>query len=352
MPPKGLQLKKADDLFEKSSMSFGEHLEELRRALAKAMIWLVLGMGISLTWASSVVSYIESPLRAALDQYYRDKANEEWKRVYEEDMPAKLNSWMKREKYTPEIVYEFKQGVVTGEATEAEKAGEANDGVVKRDRSVWIPDEITDEMLVPKWHFRKTAVSTDALSMTEPFMIYLKAGLVSGLVLASPGIFWHIWAFVSSGLYPHERRYVYFFLPVSLVLFVGGAALAFFGVFHIVLKFLLTFNEALGIDASPRLNDYMTFALLLPLGFGVAFQLPLVMLILERLGICSVAIYISQWRWAILIIAFISMVLTPGDITPMIAMMIPLIGLYFLGIAMCRYLPRGTSLGSEGYDAV
>ncbi len=94
-----------------------------------------------------------------------------------------------------------------------------------------------------------------------------------------PGIFWHIWGFISAGLYPHERRYVYFFLPASVILFVGGASLAFFGVFHYVLHFLLGFNASLGIDAAPRLNDYMSFALLLPLGFGVAFQLPLVMLI-------------------------------------------------------------------------
>ncbi len=58
-------------------------------------------------------------------------------------------------------------------------------------------------------------------------MIYIKAGLVAGLVLASPGIFWHIWGFVSAGLYPHERRYVYFFLPASVLLFIAGAALAF-----------------------------------------------------------------------------------------------------------------------------
>ncbi len=94
----------------------------------------------------------------------------------------------------------------------------------------------------------------------------------------------------------------------------------------------------------------MTFALLLPLGFGIAFQLPLVMLILERIGMCTIETYISQWRWALLIIAFISMILTPGDITPMIAMMIPLIGLYFLGIGLCKYLPRGSALGSGGYD--
>jgi sec-independent protein translocase protein TatC len=107
-----------------------------------------------------------------------------------------------------------------------------------------------------------------------------------------------------------------------------------------VIDFLLEFNASMGIGASPRLTDYMSFALFLPLGFGIAFQLPLAMLIIERLGILSVETYISQWRIAILAIAFISMVLTPAEISSMIGMAVPLVGLYFLGIAMCKYLPR------------
>lgn len=351
MSPGGTKLKKTDDLFEKSSMSFGEHLEELRRALAKSMLWLALGMGISLTFAHHIVQYMESPLKAALEKYYSEKAQVEWQKIHETEMPTEIVTWMDQVKFTPELTYVFddseqKNPSATGDSPAAEKGASKP----KADM-VWIPEQVTIDKLIPKWQFRKTSTNTDALSITEPFMIYLKAGLVSGLILASPGIFWHIWSFISAGLYPHERRYVYFFLPASILLFMGGTSLAFFGVFQIVLKFLLSFNASLGIDAAPRLNDYMSFAILLPLGFGVAFQLPLVMLILERIGICTVGMYLSQWRWAMLIIAFLSMVLTPGDITPMIAMMVPLVGLYFLGVAMCKYLPRGTSLGVQGYDA-
>jgi sec-independent protein translocase protein TatC len=182
--------------------------------------------------------------------------------------------------------------------------------------------------------------STEALGLQEPFMIWLKAAFVVAFVVASPGIFYHLWEFVSAGLYPHERRYVYFFLPTSLILFWAGACLAFFVIFQMVIDFLLDFNASMGIGASPRLTDYMSFALFLPLGFGIAFQLPLAMLIIERLGILSVETYISQWRIAILAIAFISMVLTPAEISSMIGMAVPLVGLYFLGIAMCKYLPR------------
>ncbi len=75
----------------------------------------------------------------------------------------------------------------------------------------------------------------------------------------------------------------------------------------------------MGIDATPRLTDYMSFAIFLPLGFGLAFQLPLAMLVIERIGICSIGLYLSQWRAAVLIIAFVSMILTPAEPTSMIA---------------------------------
>jgi sec-independent protein translocase protein TatC len=169
-------------------------------------------------------------------------------------------------------------------------------------------------------------------------------------VVSSPGIFFHIWQFVSAGLYPHERRYVYFFLPTSLILFWAGACLAFFVIFQLVINFLLEFNASMGIGASPRLTDYMSFALLLPLGFGISFQLPLVMLVLERLGITTIGLYVSQWRMAILIISFVSMILTPADIASMLGMAIPLVGLYFIGIAMCAYLPRSAMLRGEARD--
>ena len=116
-------------------------------------------------------------------------------------------------------------------------------------------------------------------------MIWVKAALITGAIIASPWIFWQVWSFVAAGLYPHEKNYVYFFLPVSLGLFFAGAALAFFYVFEPVLDFLFGFNRMMNIDPDPRISEWMSFVLMLPLGFGISFQLPLVMLILERIGI-------------------------------------------------------------------
>ncbi len=204
------------------------------------------------------------------------------------------------------------------------------------------------EELVPLFVWRKSTqdprVSVSALNPTEAFMIWLKASLVVGIVLASPMIFYHLWSFVAAGLYPHEKKYVHVFLPFSVVLFLGGALFCFFVVFRFILDFLFTFNADLGIQLAPRITEWLSFAIILPIGFGISFQLPLVMLFLERIGIFDVPAYMAKWRIAVLIIAVASMLLTPADPISMLAMAIPLTGLYFLGIALCRYLPKQQSM--------
>jgi len=183
-------------------------------------------------------------------------------------------------------------------------------------------------------------LSTVGLSAHEPFMVYIKASLVVGVMLASPFIFYFIWEFVASGLYGHEKKHVYFFLPMSLGLFFAGASLAFFVVFGYVLEFLFWFNAKLGIQPMPRINEWMSFVLILPLGFGISFQLPLVMLFLERIGVFTVEVYLEKWRVAVLVIAVLSMFLTPADPGSMVLMGLPLVALYFAGIGLCHYLPR------------
>ena len=183
-----------------------------------------------------------------------------------------------------------------------------------------------------------------SLNAQETFMIYMKASIMVGVVLASPWVFYQIWSFVAAGLYPHERRYVHLFLPVSLGLFLAGAAVAFFLAFDKVLAFLLSFNRMMGIDPDLRINEWMSFVLLLPLGFGISFQLPLVMLFLERIGLISVKTYLASWRMAVLVIFVLAMILTPtGDPYTMLLMACPLTVLYFGGVLLCKLLPKAKS---------
>lgn len=182
-----------------------------------------------------------------------------------------------------------------------------------------------------------------ALAATDGFLIWLKAGMITGLLISLPAILWLLWTFVAAGLYPHEQKYVYIFLPISLLLFFAGVFLAFFFVFAPVLDFLFSFNKSMGIAPEMRINDWLSFVLFLPLGFGVAFQLPLVMLFANRIGVVSVEAYLDKWRIAVMAISILSMLLTPADPISMILMAAPLTVLYFLGIGMCKWMPTPSS---------
>ncbi len=100
-------------------------------------------------------------------------------------------------------------------------------------------------------------------------------------------MFWHVWSFVAAGLYRHERRKVYQMLPLSIVLFIFGAALAYFVMIDLLIAVMLPYNSDLGIEIQPRLKDCFSVALWLPLIFGLCFQLPLVMWVLSMLGIAT-----------------------------------------------------------------
>lgn len=194
--------------------------------------------------------------------------------------------------------------------------------------------------LVPLQIWENIIIRPQSLQPLESFMIWLKAGLIAGLLISSPWVLFQLWSFVAAGLYPHEQRYVYVFLPISLILFFSGAALAFFFVFQPVLAFLFTFDAQMGIEPQPRVNEWLSFVMFLPLGFGVAFQLPLVMLFLNRINVFTVRNYLDKWRIAVMIIFVLSMLLTPADPISMILLAFPLTVLYFLGIGLCQWLPR------------
>ncbi len=371
-----LRKQPADDLFEKSSMTFGEHLEELRKALGMACIWLGVGTCIGLFFAENIVRFIEGPLKAAIYEFYVDRAKAQFKDANGEDPSPELADWMTSNGMMPERVFVDPAAIksmpeMPSAAPQAQPpaqpavAADVPQTVTTEDvpppakrastRAIdfnpWTNVDIAKlQRLKPFLLWRPIPNKLVTLTATEPFMIWMKAGLVAGVIIGSPGIFWHIWQFFAAGLYPHERRYVYWYLPLSLLLFFAGVSLAFFVVFKLVLGFLMTYNTGLDVEFTPRLNDYMSFALFLPLGFGIAFQLPIVMLGLHRFGLVSVGTFIAQWRIAVLAIAFVSMILTPADVYSMLGLFLPLTGLYFFGILLCKYMPKGAGIGSAALD--
>jgi len=392
-----------ENLFEGTKMTFGEHLEELRVCLIKAVLGLMVGVALGFAWADDVVRAIQSPLEIALQEFYKERTQNQMKEDYG-GIRSDLNTFVDKERLIAEEVYcELSEIRRVGGVMEAtppiapeapapqasapeasapeaspvspESAAAPATSAVPRDPASppnASPTEATPPTasmsptgdvlvgaimppapstpLVKLRIWKRLDAEVTSLSAHEPFMIWMKAALITGAIIASPWIFLQVWNFVAAGLYPHEKGLVYFFLPMSLGLFFAGAALAFFFVFKPVLQFLFSFNSAMNIDPDPRISEWMSFVLLLPLGFGVSFQLPLVMLIVHRLGIVSTEAYLDKWRIAILGIFIVSMVLTPADPISMLLMACPLSVLYFGGILLCKYLPGRSSPFGEGYD--
>ena len=397
-----------DDLFENSTMTFREHLDELRQSLVRAVLWLAAGLVIGLLFADRVVLFVQTPLQTAIRDYMADR--DLFRLGYDPADPANapLKEFLSTNALVWEIVYDVPEEYQTltmdslvpsrkstktslspeANSPDTESAGESssdsdsredseaetkvsengkassedqvdqapdlvnfNQGAIKPVEMAKLLESLPDpSVLKPKVQLRQNKTGLSSLKMEEPFMIWVKAGLIVGAVLASPMIFYHLWSFVASGLHAHERRYVYVYLPLSVTLFSAGVVLAFFVVLNYVLTFLLAFNGSLDVAIEPRLTYYVNFVLLLPLGFGIAFQLPLVMLFLQRIGLFETEAYVSSWRLAVLVIFLVSMVLTPADVTSMFAMAVPLVFLYGLGIVMCKFIPRGRGMGSDAYD--
>ncbi len=316
-----------DDLFDNSTMTFGEHLEELRACLVKAIAWLLAGMAIGLFFANDLVRYIQVPLQEAIAEYRADRDLAKYDLDKDDPLVKPFRAFLLSGPFVAEKVYQLSADVLASPET--------------------LPD--TSE-LQPQLLLRRNPQGVSSFKVEESFMIWIKAGLIIGAVVSSPAVFYHLWSFVAAGLHSHERRYVYLYLPISVGLFVAGVSLAFFFVLQFVLQFLLTFNDGMDVSVEPRLTYYVNFVLLLPLGFGVAFQLPIVMLFLQRIGIIETQSYIDSWRVAVVVIFVISMIVTPADPTSMFALAIPLCVLYALGVGMCMLMPRGRGLGSDAYD--
>lgn len=357
---------KSKDLFDDSTMSFGDHLEALRIHLFKALIGLIVTVTITLFYSDRIIAVIRHPIDKALKEHYHALGKEiatEGELLEEKGFVQSLKDWWNGVK-DPEEEFPEEDDLprdtiqVRIDVNDVVRIAREIDPDAKIDVGGSTPVSEEDKENTSEALLKKTVVIkmsspafTDlnqaidsftkpiTLNVQEAFMIYLKVALVGGVILAFPWIAYQLWLFVAAGLYIHEKRYVYVFLPISLGLFSTGAVFCYFGVFPFVLDFLLEFNSWLGVTPQIRLSEWISFALVLPLMFGLSFQLPLVMYFLERMDLVSVQAFQEKRRLAVLIIATLSMFLTPADPMSMIMMMVPLILLYQLGIFFCKINP-------------
>jgi len=368
-----------DDIFDHTKMSFGDHIEELRSRLIKAALALgvCLLLGFALDGIGETIGYdnfgvgrpmlkiITGPAEAQMRAFYYRRTDRAIDRLLEAEAAAK--------RYTPEEIAGFREklhkydgdssGLTTEEwvalrgaplempvtvpGEELDRAlGERYGLTPKADAPAEV--SLTLKVVPSRLHYLNNKGETlleirqfmKTQSATEAFMVYFKVSLLCGVVIASPIIFYQFWAFIAAGLYPHEKKYVHRYLPFSVFLFLLGITICQFIVLPGAVKALLGFNNFLDLDPDLRLNEWLGFALVLPLVFGISFQTPLVMFVLSRIGMFTYKDYWAKWRYALIILAAMSALITPTpDAVTMLYLLVPLFGLYMFGIGLCYVFP-------------
>lgn len=171
------------------------------------------------------------------------------------------------------------------------------------------------------------------ISPQEALFSYFGIAFFIGLFLSSPVIIFQIWRFVSTGLLKHERKYLLIYVPISFLLFISGIAFAFFVILPVGVKFLLLGFKTDFLEPMISVSQYISFAGMFLLGFGIVFQLPIVILFLTQIGLISSSLLRRNRKYSLLIIVTISAIITPTvDILSLMLMTIPLLLLFEVSI--------------------
>jgi sec-independent protein translocase protein TatC len=166
---------------------------------------------------------------------------------------------------------------------------------------------------------------------TEAFLLYLKVAALAGLVLASPAILLQVWLFVAPGLYAHEKKFAIPFVFFSTFFFVGGVLFSHYFVFPIAWRFFASFSTDY-MEFTPRIAPTFALYAKMLLAFGLVFQMPTLVFFLARMGVVTAGFLFRHTKYAVLLIAMISAVLTPPDVVSQVLMALPMVALYGVSI--------------------
>lgn len=368
-----------EDFFADTRMTFGDHLEELRRHLWHALAGFGVAVFLSFFIGRSAVNFITAPVKKQLREFYNHRVEKTLKDLQDNPNLQRVNEptgftkiYFLRDQLkaavdgkSVEELERVKRPILKGDEKEQTAESSLWERIVGRNpEKGGKPDEqtVSKDDLIPLWMshgepLKETGLLQEALrivgdfdtmstlNVTEAFMVWFKVCLVCGFILGSPWIFWQIWMFVAAGLYPNEKRLVHVYLPVSLGLFLIGVLVCEFLVIPRAIEALLWFNEWLGLKPDLRLNEWLSFAIFMPMIFGLSFQTPLVMLFAARLGVVNADSFRNKRRYAWMGMALFAAICTPStDALSMLFLWVPMSLLFELGIWLIKMSPNEPEL--------
>jgi sec-independent protein translocase protein TatC len=193
------------------------------------------------------------------------------------------------------------------------------------------PSALYDLMAAPLVAHLPKGATLIATSVISPFLVPLKIMMMAAFLIALPVVLWQVWSFVAPGLYMHEKKLVLPLVISSTVLFFVGVLFCYYFVFGQVFKFIQSFAPK-SITAAPDIEAYLSFVLSMFLAFGMAFEVPIVVVVLARIGIVTIQ-QLKDFRGYFVVLAFIiAAIVTPPDVVSQLALAIPMVVLYELGI--------------------
>ncbi|WP_295855761.1 twin-arginine translocase subunit TatC [uncultured Xylophilus sp.] len=203
------------------------------------------------------------------------------------------------------------------------------------------PGPLYDLLAAPLVQHLPAGATLIATSVISPFMVPLKILFMAAFLMALPVVLYQVWAFVAPGLYSHEKKLVMPLVVSSTVLFFIGVAFCYFFVFGKVFAFIQSFAPK-SITPAPDIEEYLSFVLTMFLAFGIAFEVPIAVVVLARLGIVSIE-KLKAFRGYFIVGAFIiAAIVTPPDVVSQLSLAIPMCILYEVGIWAARIFIKHT----------
>jgi sec-independent protein translocase protein TatC len=319
-------------------MSFLEHLDELRRRLMWSIVFVIVAAMVCWFASRRIYNFLAVPIERALAEAQRKDVPIDGKTGSEAIVPLNYLNENDAGRYVFAAETRIGTAVIPAGATVSARYGKDAQGRLGlfTEEPMYIANEILPKGVRLPIDFSATenAGQNDRLIVNtafEPFSLYVKVSLYAAVCISLPFLLWQIWAFVSPGLYPHERGYVFPFIGLSSISFVVGAIFAYKIIFPPAVRYLLGLGQDFRLLL--KADDYFDFIIMIMLGMGLIFQMPAITYVLSRIGLVTASYLVRIWKTSTIVILIVAAIVSPtNDIPNMLLFAAPMLGLYVISI--------------------